>query len=471
MIKFIKILASEYAALKTAGTVNADYFYLLTDTNEFYLGERHLTDQDLSSFLTSVQAKDNSIVVSNNNQVGVKISSKTGNNISLVSESGKEGLYVNVPAATDYTVGITETSGSGSDNYSKRYNVVQSATGLNVNIDIPKDMVVSSGSVVDITYSEGHLYDGATDVTEKIKGQGGTATAADAGKYIKLNIANGTNDVLYIAAKDLVDIYTAEQSASQVQLAISNSNVISASIVAGSIDTTELADDAVTTDKLADSIVTSLGKADSAVQSVTEGSTNGTIDVDGTDVSVKGLKSAAFTESSAYATAAQGTLATNAVRSVAEGSTNGTVSVTTGTGSATDVAVKGLKSAAYTESSAYATAAQGGKADTAIQGIAESSTNGKIKYTVDGTNYTDVAVHGLGTAAYAATTDFDAAGSASAVVGTSGDASTANTVYGAKAYADSLASNYDAAGAASTAESNAKTYAEGLISWETYSAE
>jgi len=49
------------------------------------------------------------------------------------------------------------------------------------------------------------------------------------------------------------------------------------------------------------------------VGSVTTGSANGTISVDNSDVAVKGLKSAAYTESSAYATAAQGTLADNAV--------------------------------------------------------------------------------------------------------------------------------------------------------------
>ena len=61
-----------------------------------------------------------------------------------------------------------------------------------------------------------------------------------------------------------------------------------------------------------------------------------------------------------YATAAQGALADSAVQSVAEGSTNGTVSV-----DGTDVAVHGLGSAAYTASSDYATAAQGTKADNA----------------------------------------------------------------------------------------------------------
>lgn len=112
---------------------------------------------------------------------------------------------------------------------------------------------------------------------------------------------------------------------------------------------------------------------DSAVQSVSlaTGTNNGTVKltVDGkaTDnIAVKGLGSAAYTNTNAYATAAQGTLATNAVRKVATGSNNGTISVTTGTGAATDVAVKGLGSAAYTASNAYATAAQGTKADNAM---------------------------------------------------------------------------------------------------------
>lgn len=88
----------------------------------------------------------------------------------------------------------------------------------------------------------------------------------------------------------------------------------------------------------------SLDLADSAVQSVTTGTANGTIKVDGTDVSVHGLKSAAYTESSAYATAAQGTLADSALQKadIVTGSANGTISV-----DGDDVAVKGLGSAAY----------------------------------------------------------------------------------------------------------------------------
>lgn len=196
---------------------------------------------------------------------------------------------------------------------------------------------------------------------------------------------------------------------------------------------------------------------DGAVQSVTlaSGTNNGTLKltVDGkaTDnIAVKGLGSAAYTNTSAFATAAQGTLATNAVRKVASGSANGTISVTTGTGAATDVAVKGLNSAAYKaagsaqgnvpvngaalgttanvpvvtntsgqlvphasgalgsaafkDSSAFATAAQGGKADTAVQSVsvASGTNNGTIKLTVNGKATDNIAVKGLGSAAYTA---------------------------------------------------------------------
>lgn len=58
--------------------------------------------------------------------------------------------------------------------------------------------------------------------------------------------------------------------------------------------------------------------------------------------------------------------AVDCVSAVAEGSENGKIAVTKN-GTTTQVPVHGLKSAAYTESSAYATAAQGAKADAAAR--------------------------------------------------------------------------------------------------------
>lgn len=158
------------------------------------------------------------------------------------------------------TVYITETAGGSGAAYSKRYGIYQGSEGSSASpvagekladIDIPKDMVVEAGEVVDVSYDQGHLYDeSGNDVTEEIKGAGGTATAADAGKYIKLTIANSSGDHLWIAASDLVDTYTAAAGATQVQLAISSSNEISATLVDGGVSTAKIADDAVTASKI-----------------------------------------------------------------------------------------------------------------------------------------------------------------------------------------------------------------------------
>lgn len=116
-------------------------------------------------------------------------------------------------------------------------------------------------------------------------------------------------------------------------------------------------------------------KADSAVQSVAiaSGSANGkiklTVNGNATEASVTGLGTAAYTASTEYATAAQGTKADNAVQTVslASGTNSGTVKLTVN-GVATDnIAVKGLGTAAFTSSSAYATSTQGAKADSALQ--------------------------------------------------------------------------------------------------------
>ena len=77
------------------------------------------------------------------------------------------------------------------------------------------------------------------------------------------------------------------------------------------------------------------------------------------------------------------------------------------------------------------------KADSSVQSVALASgtNNGTLKLTVNGTATDNIAVKGLGSAAYKADTAFDAAGSAAAVLGEDGDAATKNTVYGAKAAA------------------------------------
>lgn len=99
-----------------------------------------------------------------------------------------------------------------------------------------------------------------------------------------------------------------------------------------------------------------------------------------------------------------------------EVSTAKSQAISTASGDATTKANKALSDAkSYADGLAenYATAAQGAKADTALQkaSITSGATNGSIA--VGGT---DVAVKGLGSAAYVATTAFDAAGVAESKV-------------------------------------------------------
>ena len=135
---------------------------------------------------------------------------------------------------------VTMTSDTTTAGALKSYTIKQGTTTVGV-IDIPKDMVVESGSVV--------------------KNPEGQAE----GTYIKLVLAN-VAEPLYINVGTLVDIYKAHEGAAQVQVAIdSATREISASIVAGSVTSVELADNAVVTAKIADANVTK-AKLSTAVQ-------------------------------------------------------------------------------------------------------------------------------------------------------------------------------------------------------------
>ena len=162
------------------------------------------------------------------------------NEVAASVEAGGTGSVVKIS---------TETTTEG---YAKSYTFTQGSTKIGV-IDIPKDMVVSSGTV------------------EK------NPADKPEGTYLVLTLANATNDKVYINVGTLVDIYTAKAEATQIQLTIdSATREISANIVAGSITATELAADAVVTAKIADGNVTkaklstevqtSLSKADTAIQ-------------------------------------------------------------------------------------------------------------------------------------------------------------------------------------------------------------
>ena len=135
-----------------------------------------------------------------------------------------------IPAQTDYSVTVTPSTVEG---LAKRYTIHQEATKLDVNIDIPTDMVVKKGEVV--TNPEG----------------------LTAGTYLVLTLANATNDKVYIDVGNLIEYVTSGSGANDmVKIAVSADHKVTASITDGSI----------TKAKLATAVQNSLNNADSAIQ-------------------------------------------------------------------------------------------------------------------------------------------------------------------------------------------------------------
>ena len=134
-----------------------------------------------------------------------------------------------IPAQVDYTVTCDTSTPAG---VAKRYVLSQKGSAI-ATIDIPSDMVVSSGKVV-----------------ENPAGQ-------TAGTYIELTLANATKDKIYINVGDLIEYVTGAAAAD---------GIITTSVDDNHVLTATIGDGTITKAKLAEAVKTSLGKADTALQ-------------------------------------------------------------------------------------------------------------------------------------------------------------------------------------------------------------
>ena len=226
------------------------------------------------SKIEEVLAADDSIEVSNSNEIQVRISPDAGNLLQLRTNGNSAGLYVPPGGDPDTYAVIRDTT---STDYSAVYRLMKYAQGtgagiqVGVDINIPKDMVVQSGTVE----------------TKETSGAWGNA-----GTYIHLVLANATNSNLYIPVDSLIEYVTSGSQAGDPVFITINPTTHQV--------TASLTDDSITASKLHPNVRAALAAAGTAVQSITEGATNGTISVDGTDVSVHGLGSAAFSNVDAF---------------------------------------------------------------------------------------------------------------------------------------------------------------------------
>ena len=169
----------------------------------------------LDGKVDSVAAADNSITVTGGKsaQVGVKISAATGNLLELAAD----GLKVIAPTAAEYSVSKLATAETG---YAASYQLTKDGVAVGATINIPKDMVVSSGTVE----------------TKSSSGAWG-----EAGTYLVLTLANATSDKVYINVGDLIEYVTSGSSAGdQIVVAIDANHQVTASISAGTVTSTEL---------------------------------------------------------------------------------------------------------------------------------------------------------------------------------------------------------------------------------------
>ena len=313
--------------------------------------------------------------------------------------------------------------------------------------------------------------DSATKKTEAIKAAAAETTkqVTAAKTELQANIDKKANKATTLAGYGIADAYTKDEANTAIAAAVANAHHLKREIVSvlpevseANEDTIYMVPDASSTDAAGSnkSVYTEYMLVNGAFERI------GTSDVDLSNYFTKDqvtdaistAKGEAATDAQTKADAAKAAAIATAAADATTKADAAQAAAITEAGKKADKALKDAK--AYSDGLAknYATAAQGAKADSAVQAadVVSGTANGTIS--VKGSN---VAVKGLGSAAYQNSGAFDASGAA------------AGALTKAKAYADTKKTEaVDAAAADATTKANnalasAKEYANGLIEWQT----
>lgn len=313
--------------------------------------------------------------------------------------------------------------------------------------------------------------DSATKKTEAIEAAAAETTKQVTAAKTKLqaNIDKKADKATTLAGYGIANAYTKDEANTAIAAAVANAHHLKREIVSvlpevpeANEDTIYMVPDAGSTDAAGSnkSVYTEYMLVNGAFERI------GTSDVDlgnyftkdqVTDA-ISTAKGEAATDAQTKADAAKAAAIATAAADATTKADAAQAAAITEAGKKADKALKDAK--AYSDGLAknYATAAQGAKADSAVQAadVVSGTANGTIS--VKGSN---VAVKGLGSAAYQNSGAFDASGAA------------AGALTKAKAYADTKKTEaVDAAAADATTKANnalasAKKYANGLIEWQT----
>lgn len=313
--------------------------------------------------------------------------------------------------------------------------------------------------------------DSATKKTEAIEAAAAETTkqVTAAKTELQANIDKKADKATTLAGYGIADAYTKDEANTAIAAAVANAHHLKREIVSvlpevseANEDTIYMVPDAGNTDTASSnkSVYTEYMLVNGAFERI------GTSDVDLSNYFTKDqvtdaistAKGEAATDAQTKADAVKAAAIATAAADATTKADAAQAAAITEAGKKADKALEDAK--AYSDGLAknYATAAQGAKADSAVQAadVVSGTANGTIS--VKGS---DVAVKGLGSAAYQNSGAFDASGAA------------AGALTEAKAYADTKKTEaVDAAAADATTKANnalasAKEYANGLIEWQT----
>lgn len=238
-----------YKGLKAnlPATREADSFYLTTDTRELYFGE-NLYTEPIRFYTTIKPAAPAQGVLYIDDATGAgdvwngsKWISVLKGYVTAIGSNADDSTVPTAKAAKEYIdnaidsidYAVTVTSDTEVEGIAKRYTITQTATGLSVNIDIPKDMVVESGVV-------------------EVKNESGAW--GEAGTYLHLVLANANEDSIYINVANLIEYVTSgSEDGDMIVISVSADHKVTATITDGTI----------TLDKLVQSVQDAIGKAHS----------------------------------------------------------------------------------------------------------------------------------------------------------------------------------------------------------------
>lgn len=417
-VKFVSCTLASFGSLeqKDPGTL-----YFVTDERRIYKGATPFTGGIFKTVSQYPESGDVNTIYVNTTDGSVKFWDGAAYQVIVKPQPAELGVGSSAELATtkavvDYVASKLEDVNSAADALAKRVTAAEGEiTTINGKLgviqgdgegSIAKAKADAIAHTDEVQKTLQANIDKKADKATTLAGYGiGDAyTKTETDKQISTAVANAghlkraiVDSLPAVAEADANTIYMVKKTAGELGSAADNGydewmlvNGKFEKVGDSAVDLTDYATKAYAEQKANDALASAKSYADEKVNAL-----------DVTDTAVADQYVSAVSEKDGKITVTRATLP---IRTVAEGSANGMIAV-----NGTDVKVHGLGSAAYTDSDAYATAAQGKKADSALQtaDVATGKTNGTIA--VRGT---DVKVFGLGSAAYTNTDAYDAAGAA-----------------------------------------------------------